>query len=76
MARPRKPYNPNTAYGRRKLREAHAERMANMPESDRKEIENNATGCFVLFLIIGGLIIYLLFGGEGVLRWLGGKRPY
>lgn len=48
MARPRKPYNPNTAYGRRKLREAHAERMANMPESDRKEIENNATGCFCI----------------------------
>lgn len=50
--------------------------MASMPESERKEIEINAVGCYLAILIVGGIIIYLLFGGEGLLRWLGGIKPY
>lgn len=72
----RKPYSPHTKYGRRKLNEAHRQRMANMPEEERKKIENNATGCFIILILVMGTIIYLLFGMEGLLRWGSGKRPY
>lgn len=71
----RKPYNPNTKYGRRKLNQAHYKRMAEMSQEDRDDVNLRAGGCFLLFLIIGGLIIYLLFGAEGLIRWLGGKAP-
>ncbi|WP_343566128.1 hypothetical protein [Sphingobacterium sp.] len=72
----RKPYNPNTKYGRRKLREDHYRRVANMTDDERSKLEGNTFGCMLLFLIIGGLIVFLLLGGNGLMRWLGGKRPY
>lgn len=44
MGKQRKPYNPNTAYGRRKLREQYeresAERWANMTPRERQEHED------------------------------------
>ncbi|MBE8714406.1 hypothetical protein [Sphingobacterium hungaricum] len=72
----RKPYNPHTKYGRRKLQEQHNKRMAEMPKEERDEINGMTGGCFLLFIVVGGIIVYLLFGGEGLLKWLGGKRPY
>lgn len=72
----RKPYNPNTKYGRRKLREDHYRRVENMTDEERSKLEANTFGCMLLFLIIGGLIVFLLFGGDGLMRWLGGKHPY
>ncbi|KGE14632.1 hypothetical protein DI53_1661 [Sphingobacterium deserti] len=72
----RKPYNPNTKYGRRNLNEAHYQRMAEKTPEERAEIHNCAGVMFLLITLIGGLIVFALFGGEGLLRWLGGKRPY
>ena len=72
----RKPYNPNTKYGRRKLREDHYRRVTNMTDDERSKLEANSFGCLLLFIIIGGLIVFFLFGGDGLMRWLGGKHPY
>ncbi|GAA0884602.1 hypothetical protein GCM10009120_32000 [Sphingobacterium siyangense subsp. cladoniae] len=72
----RKPYNPNTKYGRRKLREDNYRRVANMTDDERSKLEANTFGCLLMFIIIGGLIVFFLFGGDGLMRWLGGKHPY
>lgn len=66
----RKPYNPNTKYGRRKMREQYYERRANMT-SDEK-FENDSMSCLfavVILVVIGGLI-FLVGGSDALLQWL------
>ncbi|MBO9592405.1 MAG: hypothetical protein J7599_05795 [Niabella sp.] len=69
----RKPYNPNTKYGRRKLREqAHYNYVNGTPEY-RKDIDNIKAIVWVVIIaivIIIGFIIYSVSGVEGLLRWL------
>jgi hypothetical protein len=65
----RKPYNPNTAYGRKKLSEENAEWKANLPPEERAKVESFSF--FSVLLIVGViiLIIYLFSGSEGVMKW-------
>ncbi|VTR51396.1 hypothetical protein [Sphingobacterium thalpophilum] len=72
----RKSYNPNTKYGRRKSREDDYRRVAIMTDDERSKLGANTFGCMLLFIITGGLIVFFLFGGDGLMRWLGGKHPY
>lgn len=72
----RKPYNPNTKYGRRKLNQAHHQRVQNMTHEERDDLNKRTAGCFIVALIVGGLIVFLIFGFDGLISWLGGKRPY
>jgi hypothetical protein len=67
---PRKPYNPNTKYGRKKLREQAEEYRQSLPEDQRKDF--SATGVIVLIIIIDiVLIIALATGnGKGAANWL------
>jgi hypothetical protein len=66
----RKPYNINTKYGRKKLREQSAQNYANMTPEERSS--HDQMGC-VLVLIIFAIVcgIVLLFSGpEGLLKYL------
>ena len=65
----RKPYNPNTEYGRRKLREEAAQNYANDTPEGQRERDN--TGCIVLVIIVViAFIIFALSGNiEGFLKW-------
>lgn len=66
----RKPYNPNTKYGRKKLREEYYQKYENM-NADEKSEHNNLT--FILMLIaivVFGGIAYLIGGPEALLSWL------
>ncbi len=70
----RKTYNPNTAYGRRKLREQAQRNYENATPEQRAEIDQWKTGCYLVFivLVIIGVIIYIAATGDtkGALRWL------
>lgn len=69
----RKPYNPNTKYGRRKLRDqAHYNYVNGTPEY-RREVDNIGAIVWVVIIaivIIIGFIIYSVSGVEGLLKWL------
>lgn len=70
----RKPYNPNTAYGRRKLREEAQRNYENMTPEQKAEVDSYKTGCMLIFIVIVivGVIIYITLTGDtkGALRWL------
>lgn len=66
----RKPYNPNTKYGRKKLREEYYARRANM--SDEERFENDSFSCLftAIILIVIGALIFFIGGSESLLKWL------
>jgi hypothetical protein len=70
----RKPYNPNTAYGRRKLREEAQRNYENMTPEQRAEVDSYKTGFMLIFIVIVivAVIIYIAATGDtkGALRWL------
>jgi len=70
MAGQRKPYNPNTAYGRKKLREQADETYARLSPGEKVEVDSWKFGC--IFAIIAlAIIIGLLTGNvSGALKWL------
>ncbi|WP_162915339.1 hypothetical protein [Paraflavitalea soli] len=45
---PRKPYNPNTAYGRRKRREEAQKYYDSLPPEKQREIDDWKIGCFLV----------------------------
>lgn len=66
----KKPYNPNTKYGRKKLREQAAERYEQM--SPAEKVDHQALYFVVIIIIIAvvGLIFYLAGDMEGFKKWL------
>ena len=65
----RKPYNPNTAYGRKKLREEAARNYANSTPEEKRQADN--LGCIILGVIV--LIVFIIFAAtgniEGFFKW-------
>jgi hypothetical protein len=66
----RKPYNPNTVYGRRKLREQAQQSYENMTPSEKSEVDAWKWGC--LLIVIVAVILYAILTGDwnGALKWL------
>lgn len=66
----RKPYNHNTKYGRKKLREEYEHKYNNMTSDEKSE---HNTTVFILTLIViivfGGMIL-LIGGPSALLSWL------
>lgn len=61
----RKPYNPNTAYGRRKLREqGRKEYEQSTPEEKRNK---NVIG--IIILVVVCLLMWAILGTDGFLKW-------
>ncbi|RFM27483.1 hypothetical protein [Deminuibacter soli] len=63
----RKPYNPNTAYGRRKLREQYNQ---NTPPEEQQEHRLIAFFICLAFAIIGFVIVYALKGEHAAVKWI------
>jgi uncharacterized protein YqhQ len=66
-------YNPNTKYGRRKLREQAYERISNYTPQEKAEYDKTKFGCSLVILIIfivACLLIYLILGPEALIEWL------
>lgn len=66
----RKPYNPNTAYGRRKLREEAQKSYANLPPEQKAEVDTWIWGCLLIVIII--VILYAALTGDwkGAGKWM------
>jgi hypothetical protein len=66
----RKPFNPNTAYGRRKLREQARENFEKLPPD--KQTEYNFYGCLITLIImfLFGGCVYMIGGSEALTKWL------
>lgn len=67
---PKKPYNPNTAYGRRKLREQAAQNYANMTPQQKQEHDSTKFWIMLIILIVVGGLIFLIGGTGALLKWL------
>ena len=61
----RKPYNPNTAYGRKKILEQAQNHVNNLPKEEKIQLD---TIKIVVFIIIC-FIAWLILGTEGFLKW-------
>lgn len=66
----KKPYNPNTAYGRRKLREQSALNYANMTEVEKNNHDTSKFLVGLVILIVVGGLIFILSGTDGLIKWL------
>lgn len=66
----RKPYNPNTKYGRKKIREEYAQRRAEMTPEERSGNDALATIVLIIIIIFIGGCAFLIGGKDAVLKTL------
>ena len=69
----RKPYNPYTQYGRRKLREQAYRNIENYSPEEKEDYNKFNCGCQIAILIafiIACVLIYLIAGEEALMDWL------
>jgi len=66
----KKPANPNTAYGRKRIREEHQQWRNNATPEERAN--DDATGVIIWVVVVSIclLIAFLVGGTDGALRWL------
>lgn len=68
-----KQYNPNTKYGRRKMREQANNNIANYTPEEKNEYNKYKLGCeftiFIIFIVVCIMII-VVAGPEALIRWL------
>ena len=65
---PRKPFNPNTPYGRKKLREQAEKYRQSLPEDQRQDFD--ATKIIIMLVIVVIAVLIFMAGGSGALKWL------
>lgn len=58
----KKPYNPNTTYGRRKLREQSQEYYNNLPDDKKENFDN--VKFIIVVIIIGIVLLYVFLTGD------------
>jgi hypothetical protein len=66
---PRKPYNPNTAYGRKKMREEYQANFQSLPKEEQEKIESDNTLWYLAIVVVFAIIAYLAGGSQGLLKW-------
>lgn len=66
----RKPPNPNTAYGRKRMQQESAQWRENLPDDERRdhEVKGLIFGIVIVAIILG--ILYLIGGSGAVMDWL------
>lgn len=66
----RKPYNPNTAYGRRKLREEAQKYYDNLPPEEKANWD--ATKFIILLVIVIIVVVIMIATGDtkSGMKWL------
>lgn len=67
---PRKPYNPNTAYGRRKRREEAQKNYDHLSPKQQQEVDFWKMGCLIVIVIVVLIIGYFSGNMKGAMKWL------
>jgi hypothetical protein len=66
----RKPFNPNTKYGRRKMMEHNRSNYSNLSPEEKNEHDGMGWVIGILVIIVFGGLIFLIGGGDALLDWL------
>lgn len=66
----RRPPNPNTAYGRRRIREDYYQRKAEMTPEQRSQQNTTEAWIYIAFIVVIGAIIFAIGGSGALLDWL------
>lgn len=66
----RKPYNPNTAYGRKKLREQSKRYYDELPQDEKDDFDLMKIFIILAIVIVAFLIGYFTNNMKGALKWL------
>jgi hypothetical protein len=69
----KKPPNPNTAYGRKRIGEEYYQRVANMTPAERKPHktdQNNATAILWIVVITGCIIAFAIGGMPMLMKFM------
>lgn len=65
-----KPANPNTAYGRKRLRKEYQEWRNQASPKERSDDNTSRIIIWIFVVGIGIMFAFLTGGGNGVLKWL------
>lgn len=69
----KRPPNPNTAYGRKRMREEYPQNLARMTPEERQQHDSDKTTVTAIlwgFAIVSCLIAFAVSGGDGLLKWM------
>ncbi len=66
----RKPYNPNTKYGKKKLREQYNQNYNNMSSEEKSDHNSTVFILMLIAIIVFGGIIFLIGGSDALISWL------
>lgn len=67
---PRKPYNPNTAYGRKKLREQSQQNYYNMSPKKRAEVDSIRFWMWFIIIVVILIIGFATGNWTGIAKWM------
>jgi hypothetical protein len=65
----KRPANPNTAYGRKRLREEYQERKANMSPEERSAQNQTEAWVYIVIVVVVGAIVFMIGGSGALLKW-------
>jgi hypothetical protein len=65
----KKAANPNTAYGRKRLREEYYQHKASLSPEERANQNTNEAIFYIIIVAIIAFIIFLIGGSGAVLKW-------
>jgi hypothetical protein len=62
--------NPNTVYGRKRIRKEHEQWKQSLPQKEREDVES--FGFWGTLIVVGIImfIVYLVSGPAGLLKWM------
>jgi len=66
----KRPANPNTAYGRKRLREENQQWKAKLSPEERSKAESFSFGWTIVIIAIIILIVFLIGGSNGLMKWI------
>ncbi len=66
----KRPANPNTSYGRRRIRQEYHQMKEAMSPDERSKQNSGEFIIFIILMVFVGLIVFLFGGSNGLLKWL------
>lgn len=66
----RKPYNPNSNYGRKKLREQAAEEFEKLTPAQKADRQAKGVLIFIIILAVVFLLFWLTGNPQGFVKWM------